>query len=129
MTDSPGVAPGVAPGAGRLETLSCSFCTKDKDSVARLVAGPGVYICNECIDLCNEILGMEPMPQIHVWHEQSDDELLASLARVQAAAPQLDAAMHDYVDLLRSRGVSWTRIGAALGVSKQAAWERFSAED
>jgi hypothetical protein len=125
MTDSPG----VAPGEGRLSTLSCSFCTKDKDSVARLVAGPGVYICNECIDLCNEILGMEPMPQIHVWHKQSNDELLASLARVQAAAPQLDAAMHDYVDLLRSRGVSWTRIGAALGVSKQAAWERFSGED
>ena len=125
MTDSPG----VAPGAGQLSMLSCSFCTKDKDSVARLVAGPGVYICNECIDLCNEILGLEPMPQIHVWDEQSDDELLASLARVQAAAPQLDAAMHDYVDLLRSRGVSWTRIGAALGVSKQAAWERFSGED
>ena len=121
---------GVAPGAGGLSTLSCSFCTKDKDSVAKLVAGPGVYICNECIDLCNEILDMEPMPQmIHVWHEQSDDELLASLARVQAAAPQLDAAMHDYVGLLRSRGVSWTRIGAALGVSKQAAWERFSGED
>ena len=120
---------GVAPGAGGLSTLSCSFCTKDKDSVAKLVAGPGVYICNECIDLCNEILGMEPMPQLHVWHEQSDDELLASLARVQAAAPQLDAAMHDYVGLLRSRGVSWTRIGAALGVSKQAAWERFSGED
>jgi hypothetical protein len=125
MADSPG----VAPGAGRLSTPSCSFCTKDKDSVARLVAGPGVYICNECIDLCNEILDMQPMPQIHVWHEQSDDELLASLAKVQAAAPQLDAAMHDYVDLLRSRGVSWTRIGAALGVSKQAAWERFSGED
>jgi len=121
---------GVAPGAGRLPTLSCSFCAKDKDSVAKLVAGPGVYICNECIDLCNEILDMEPMPQMtHVWHEQSDDELLASLARVQAAAPQLDAAMHDYVGLLRSRGVSWTRIGAALGVSKQAAWERFSGED
>jgi hypothetical protein len=126
MTDSPG----VAPGAGQLSTLSCSFCTKDKDSVAKLVAGPGVYICNECIDLCNQILDTEPMPQmIHVWHEQSDDELLASLARVQAAAPQLDAAMHDYVGLLRSRGVSWTRIGAALGVSKQAAWERFSGED
>jgi len=125
MADSPG-----APGAGRLSTLSCSFCTKDKDSVAKLVAGPGVYICNECIDLCNQILDMEPMPQtIHVWHEQPDDELLASLARVQAAAPQLDAAMHDYVGLLRSRGVSWTRIGAALGVSKQAAWERFSGED
>ena len=126
MTDSPG----VAPGAGRLGTLSCSFCTKDKDSVAKLVAGPGVYICNECIDLCNEILDMEPMPQMtHVWHEQSDDELLASLTRARMAAPQIDAAIREYVDVLRSRGVSWTRIGAALGVSKQAAWERFSGED
>src|SRR5690242_5323052 len=45
------------------------------------------------------------------------------------AVSQADAAVHDYVDVLRSRGISWTRIGAALGVSKQAAWERFSGED
>jgi ClpX C4-type zinc finger len=125
MTDSPG----ISPASGRLPTLSCSFCTKDKGSVAKLVAGPGVYICNECIDLCNQILTMEPTPPIHGWDEQPDDELLASLTRVQAAVPQLDAALHHHVDLLRSRGVSWTRIGAALGVSKQAAWERFSGED
>jgi hypothetical protein len=72
---------------------------------------------------------METTPQVHGWQEQPDDELLASLTRVQAAVPQLEAALHDHVDLLRSRGVSWTRIGAALGVSKQAAWERFSGED
>jgi ClpX C4-type zinc finger len=125
MTDSGG----IAPGASRLPTLSCSFCTKDKDSVAKLVAGPGVYICNECIDLCTQILAMETMPVIGDWHERPDDELLSSLARVQTVAPQIDAAMHDYVDTLRARGVSWTRIGAALGVSKQAAWERFSGED
>ena len=34
----------------------CSFCGKDANEVTRLVAGPGVYICNECIDLCNSIL-------------------------------------------------------------------------
>jgi hypothetical protein len=125
MTDSPS----LAPGARRLGTLCCSFCSKDKDSVGKLVAGPGVYICSECIDLCAQILAMETTPEIHVWHERPDDELLASLARVQAVVPQIDAAMHDYVDILRARGVSWTRIGAALGVSKQAAWERFSGED
>jgi hypothetical protein len=37
--------------------------------------------------------------------------------------------MHEYADILCGRGVSWTCIGAALGVSKQAAWERFSGED
>jgi hypothetical protein len=110
-------------------TLCCSFCTKDKNSVAKLVAGPGVYICNECIDLCVQILATETKPEINVRHELPDDELLASLAKAQAAAPQIDAAMHDYVDILRARGVSWTRIGVALGVSKQAAWERFSGED
>ena len=120
---------GVAPGAGGLSTLSCSFCTKDKDSVAKLVAGPGVYICNECIDLCTQILVMEGPPEINPRRELPDDELLASLGRAQASVPQLEAAMRDYVDVLRSRGVSWTRIGAALGVSKQAAWERFSGED
>ena len=119
-----------ATGAGRLGSLCCSFCTKDKDSVAKLIAGPGVYICNECIDLCNEILGMDVKPEeIRPRRELPDDELLASLTRAQAVAPQVDAVMHEYVDILRSRGVSWTRIGAALGVSKQAAWERFSGED
>ena len=34
----------------------CSFCGKDSSMVGRLVAGPGVYICNECVDLCNSIL-------------------------------------------------------------------------
>jgi hypothetical protein len=125
MSDSPS----PATGASRLDKLCCSFCTKDKDSVGKLVAGPGVYICNECIDLCNQILALETTPEINPRHELPDDELLASLARAQAVAPQVDAAMHDYVGILRARGVSWTRIGAALGVSKQAAWERFSGED
>ncbi len=125
MTDSPSLPPGLS----RSGTLYCSFCGKDKDSVAKLVAGPGVYICSECIDLCTEILATEGPPAINPRHELSDDELLASVARAQAAAPQIDAAMRDYIGLLRARGISWTRIGSALGVSKQAAWERFSGED
>jgi len=116
-------------GAGRPATLNCSFCGKDKDSVIKLVAGPGVYICNECIDLCNEILASGPTPHLHGWHDLSDDDLLANLTRTQAALPQLESTLHEHVELLRSRGISWTRIGAALGVSKQAAWERFSGED
>jgi hypothetical protein len=115
-------------GAGRPASLCCSFCIKDKADVGRLVAGPGVYICNECIDLCNLIIA-EPAPEFGGWIERPDDELLASLARIQAVVSQVDAAVHDHVDILRGRGISWTRIGDALGVSKQAAWERFSGED
>jgi len=38
------------------DTLHCSFCTKDRDQVKKLVAGPDVYICDECIELCHQIL-------------------------------------------------------------------------
>ena len=39
--------------------LSCSFCGKDKETVKKFISGPNVYICNECISLCNEILAEE----------------------------------------------------------------------
>src|SRR5512136_1708727 len=38
------------------EQLLCSFCGKSQRQVKKLIAGPGVYICDECIDLCNEII-------------------------------------------------------------------------
>jgi len=121
---------GATAGASRLSTVCCSFCIKDKDAVGKLVAGPGVYICNECVELCNLIITEQPAPGgFGGWGEQPDNELLASLARIQAVISQVDAALHDHVEILRGRGISWTRIGAALGVSKQAAWERFSGED
>ena len=41
------------------EKLKCSFCGKSQEQVRKLVAGPGVYICDECIELCNEILEEE----------------------------------------------------------------------
>ena len=117
------------PGASRLQTLCCSFCTKDKDAVVKLIAGPGVYICNECVDLCELIIAQQLAPELGSWNEHPDDQMLASLARTQAAVSQADAAVHEHVAVLRDRGLSWTRIGEALGVSKQAAWERFSGED
>lgn len=40
-------------------TIKCSFCGKSQDKVKKIVAGPGVYICNECIDLCKEIIDEE----------------------------------------------------------------------
>ena len=41
------------------ELLKCSFCGKTQKQVKKLIAGPGVYICDECIDLCNEIIEEE----------------------------------------------------------------------
>lgn len=41
------------------EDIKCSFCGKDSSQVARIIAGPDVYICNECIELCGEIINQE----------------------------------------------------------------------
>ena len=60
------------------------------------------------------------------WERMDDAELLATLPQILASAEQNTAFAHEWVDLLRSRNISWAEIGRALGVSRQAAWERFS---
>ena len=46
------------------QALKCSFCGKSQKQVIKLIAGPGVYICDECIDLCNEILDEELIDKV-----------------------------------------------------------------
>ena len=41
------------------DKLNCSFCGKAQNEVKKLIAGPSVYICNECVDLCNDIIEEE----------------------------------------------------------------------
>ena len=53
------------------ETLKCSFCGKSQKQVIKLIAGPGVYICDECIDLCAEIVEEERIEEVS---ESSDIE-------------------------------------------------------
>jgi ATP-dependent Clp protease ATP-binding subunit ClpX len=65
------------------ELLKCSFCGKSQKQVRKLIAGPGVYICDECIELCNEIIaeefteqetvGISELPTPHEIYEFLDD--------------------------------------------------------
>ena len=57
------------------EKLHCSFCGKAQDEVKKLIAGPSVYICNECVDLCNDIIEEE----IKSDEEAPYDHLLSPL--------------------------------------------------
>ncbi len=111
----------------------CSFCAKEAAQVSRMVAGAGVFICNECVALCNEILAAEgprrEQPSIPSWHSMSDDDMLSHLPRIAAVARQVEGDMRVWVQRLRGRGVTWMRIGEALGMTRQSAWERFSGED
>lgn len=50
----------MSPDSGRKsDFLKCSFCGKSQNQVKKLIAGPGVYVCDECVDLCNEIIDEE----------------------------------------------------------------------
>ena len=51
--------------------LFCSFCGKNQNEVRKLIAGPSVYICNECIDLCNDIIQEEINEAIETTEEES----------------------------------------------------------
>jgi len=46
-------------GTDKSTDLLCSFCGKSQSEVKKLIAGPGVYICDECIELCNDIIAEE----------------------------------------------------------------------
>jgi ClpX C4-type zinc finger len=119
-------------GPGRpARDAACSFCLKPPSEVAKMVAGPGVFICNECVDLCQEIIGQnqDPVPDPAAWErDMSDEDLLRHLPRVAAAGAQVEQQLTRWVRMARSRGITWTRIGTALGMTRQSAWERFSGE-
>jgi hypothetical protein len=121
-------------------TSACSFCLKSPGQVEKMIAGPGVFICNECVGLCNDILALEgAKPSMSAsdaaasWQQRfqrlSDDELLAHLPKIQAAAAQVQQHLTAWVRQARERGITWTRIGEALGMTRQSAWERFSGEE
>lgn len=68
------------------DTLRCSFCGKSQNEVKKLIAGPTVYICNECIDICNEII--------------NDDHHAETAAAVRAPLPrptEIKAFLDEYV--------------------------------
>lgn len=68
------------------EALKCSFCGKGQDEVRKLIAGPTVYICNECIELCNEIIADE-------LHSETCGEALPKLPTPK----EIHAVLNDYV--------------------------------
>ena len=106
--------------------LFCSFCRKSHEQVKKLVAGPGVNICDECIHLARRWLGRRPPKPFPGWRSLEDLDLLNTLPAASEAVRATESILREHVNLLRARGVSWERIGDALGVSRQAVWERFS---
>ena len=60
------------------KTLLCSFCGKNQNEVKKLIAGPSVFICDECVDLCNDII-KEESKDINEESEKSESDLLSPI--------------------------------------------------
>lgn len=109
------------------KTLHCTFCGKSQHRVAKLIAGPGCFICDECVGLCRTILDGKPVPDRGFAPlARPTEDLLELLPSVDYAAEAHRNFLQSIVETLRGREASWAEIGRALGVSRQSAWERFS---
>ncbi|WP_035858953.1 ClpX C4-type zinc finger protein [Cryptosporangium arvum] len=113
--------------------LACSFCSKPSTDVEKIVAGPGVYICNECVALATMVIESSTdtpsVPRVPIWESLTDDVMLSHIPRVSAHIDRSETELRSWVQELRRRGVTWIRIGESLGIARQSAWERFSSEE
>jgi ClpX C4-type zinc finger len=107
-------------------------CAKPNTEVAALVAGPGVYICNECVALCQQVIDEKAteVPQLAPWEQAHDvTAVLENLPRIAGAGAQVEESLTGWVRRGRELGATWARIGEALGMTRQSAWARFSGEE
>jgi hypothetical protein len=118
----------AAGGSAPKKTLFCSFCFKSQHEVKKLISGPAdIFVCDECVDLCNQIIaGRPPKLSKPSPEELPTQRLLERLRPIEDTIQGKGSQLQWVVDLLRSREVSWAQIGAALGISRQSAWERFT---
>lgn len=112
---------------------SCSFCGKPNTQVERIVAGPGVYICNECVALSQQVMDAtttRSVPQVAPWQQIDDvDAVLENLPRIARTGALVEETLTGWVRRARELGATWARIGEALGMTRQSAWARFSGEE
>jgi hypothetical protein len=116
-------------GPSETKTLYCTFCFKSQHQVKMLISGPStIFICDECVYLCNQcIAGCFPdKSKSSSDKDLPTERLLERLRPIEDTLQGKGNQLQWVVALLRSRKVSWAQIGAALGISRQSAWERFT---
>jgi len=109
----------------------CSFCLRPNTEVGTLVAGPGVFICDDCVAACSQVIEGKPtsVPRVAPWEQEATlPAILANLTRIEAAGAQVEQNLVAWIRKARSLGATWARIGEALGITRQSAWERFAGE-
>ncbi len=121
----------TAPNADSV-IASCSFCGKPDNKVSRIVAGPGVFICNECVELSATVIAdaarAAPEDSARLrrnYHDRPAKEILAMLPALSRSAARVEAELAGWIRRLREQGTDWTTIAATLGTTADAARQRF----
>ncbi|GAA1776387.1 hypothetical protein GCM10009795_023110 [Nocardioides hankookensis] len=104
----------------------CSFCGDEGREDPPLFGGLGAFICGTCVADFARVLTGERESKAPPWERLTDVELLGHLWSIQQSAFQAEDFLVEWVDLARSRKLSWTSIGQALGIPRREAQERFS---
>jgi hypothetical protein len=103
--------------------ITCSFCGKTQHEVKKLIAGPGVYICDECVGLCDEIIAEDPATPAPP--ALTDDVLLGLLRGQLKRAQDSERDMVRTAQMLAGRGVALTAIADAADLDPIEAQRRF----
>jgi ClpX C4-type zinc finger/Sigma-70 factor, region 1.1 len=135
------MSPTAAP-----EPLTCSFCGKSQYEVRSLIAGPTVFICDECVTLCAEItadkesrekgIGRLSAEEISAAEQRQKEQarrphnlptpqLLDQLSRRRQHLDHLEDRIRETIGILRERGVGGKTIQHALGITPEAAVDLF----
>src|SRR5690554_455536 len=96
--------------SGSYGTLHCNFCGKSQKEVKKLIAGPGVYICDECIELCNDIIyedsvksvsktALDNVPKPHEIKEHLDNYVIGQ----ERAKKIISVAVHNHYKRISHR--------------------------
>lgn len=104
----------------------CSFCGRTREECGKLVLGAGVAICLGCTqNALNLHETAQAEPATEPWREMNVDEVLDLLPKIAGVASQVETRLAAWVDVARTKGASWARVGESLGMTRQSAWERF----
>lgn len=107
----------------------CSFCGRPGERGTPLAGGLGALMCRDCVQRYHAIFSSTRRTKAvsrPPWEDMDDADLLQMLPAIVDTSTQVQEFLTEWIDLIRGRDVTWERIGNALGISRQAAWERFA---